>query len=134
MVRFIVVALGALLVAHLGAAEQDTPQPPVLKVTAEDLVKEFQKDADTATKKYLPPRKGAEGGVLITITGVVQAVDSKAIEVALRSGSNSRVILHAKKIDGIKVGDTVRAERGRFRTYQLRTILIDCDAVKPVTP
>jgi hypothetical protein len=128
MFRPAAAALALLPLTALLAAD-DPAQPRVLKVTAEDLVKEFEKDADAATRKYLPPKMGA-GGTLITITGVVQATDPKAVEVALKSGPNTRVILHAKKIAGIKAGDVVRAERGRFRNYLLRTILIDCDEVK----
>jgi len=130
-VRFLAVALMTTLMAALAAADNDAPEPRVIKRAAEDMAKEFYKDTDAAVKKYLPPRKGAEGGVLVEITGVVGKVDEKAREVGLEAGPNAIVILHPKKFEGIKAGDKVTAQ-GTFRTYFMRTIVIDCDEVKAV--
>ena len=97
-------------------------------MTAAVLGGEFEKDTDAAVQKYLPPR-GSAGGVLINLTGVVAQVDGKNREVGLQAGANSRIVLHARNIAGIKAGDTVKVERAAFRTYARRTILIDCGDV-----
>ena len=130
MIRLLAVALVTPLVASLAVAQKDPLAPPLLKVTAEHMGKEFQKDTDAAVKKYLPPKPGRAGGVLIHITGVVAGVDAKASEVRLETGTVARIILHAKNIEGVKAGDKVQAE-GTFRNYYLRNILIDCGQVKP---
>src|SRR5262249_9220909 len=109
-------------------ADKDSPEPRVIKVTAVDMFKEFQKDTDAAARKYLPP-KGETPGVLIDITGVVDKVDGKAVEVALKTGANGYIVLHAKNIEGINAGARVQA-RGTFRNYFKNIVLIDCNQVK----
>ena len=128
MGRFLPVTLIVLLMAGLAVADKDAPEPRVIKVTAVDMFKEFQKDTDAAARKYLPPKEGTPG-VLIDITGVVDKVDGKAVEVALKTGANGYVVLHAKNIEGINAGARVQA-RGTFRNYFKNIVLIDCNQVK----
>lgn len=110
------------------ALGQEAPKPRVVAVTAEELVKEFVKDTDAAAKKYLPPKEGTSGGVLIRITGTVEAVDARNKEVAL-AARDGAVVLHVKNFKEPKVGERVEAV-GVFRNFAKRTILIFCDELK----
>ena len=112
------------------ATAQDKDKKPVesilIKVTAADVAKEFAKDAKDAAKKYNPepPMKGGLGGTIIEISGEVEKVTGKDIE--LKTETKIKVRLKAKKVDGPADGRrVVESATGKFKEFKNNTIVIE---------